>query len=382
MRVFISHSTEDRQFVERQIVRRLHHGGIETWYSRDSIEGATRWEREILNGLRSCEQFLVVMSPRSARSPWVKREVDWAFAKNRPVIPVIIEDCDPEEFHFGMAGIQFFDFRHDAEAAAQRLLRALGGTPSRGPLRDPASPLFKSTPAVRRNSLGMTLLEVPAALCPPSTLSVHVAATCVTNRAYAAFVADGGRAPRPNPKNKDHVTWTGEHYPPVMAEHPVILVKQEDAMAFCRWLTEKERRESALSDNEEYTLPSIEQWQAVARNSPIPATAILERAWLPGRWQPTEPVTFGEPSPLGLFNLFGNVFEWCHDTDKRKFRVSSADGKSEVKLLSCALAIGGGWASTAHWLRQEVDKQTFGAIGCPGGWPMQDGGFRVWLVRK
>ena len=380
MKVFISHSTEDRAFVERHIVQLLNENGIETWYARDSILGATRWEREIRNGLKSCEQFLVVMSGRSAKSPWVKREVDWAFANNRPIIPVVMESCDPDEFHFGMAGIQHLDFGADPERASQQLLAILGVKPRMPAAPNRNAPSPGGSTAVRRNSLGTTLLPVPAALRPKATEGLHVAATCVTNREYAEFVASGGAEPRPNPKNKDQQTWIGQHFPKEMAEHPVILVKQADALAFCAWLTKKEQAQGRIAA-EEYVLPTRTQWQAIACNAPLPATAVIDRAWRPGHWQPTEPVTYGEPTPLGLFGLFGNVFEWCQDVETRKFRVTTA-GKAEAKLLPCALAIGGGWASAAQWLQQEMQKQTYGSIWCPGGWAMQDGGFRVWLNCK
>src|SRR5262249_42425871 len=130
-RVFISHATPDRSFVERAIIPLLEKHGIQTWYARTDIQGASEWERAILNGLRSCDQLLVVMSPRSARSKWVKREVDWAFAKERPVVPVMLEDCDPDDFHFGLAAIQFVDFRGGTQAGRQRLLDVFRGGQSR-----------------------------------------------------------------------------------------------------------------------------------------------------------------------------------------------------------------------------------------------------------
>jgi hypothetical protein len=121
-RVFISHATPDRNFVEQEIIPLLEKNGVETWYARTDIQGAAEWERAILAGLRSCDHFLVVMSPRSAASKWVKREVDWAFTKDRPVVPVMLEDCDPDAFHFGLAAIQFVDFRGGTEVGRQRLL--------------------------------------------------------------------------------------------------------------------------------------------------------------------------------------------------------------------------------------------------------------------
>src|SRR5260370_23803170 len=81
-RVFISHSAKDHEFVAKEIDSFLTNHGVETWFAEDEIRTADRWERAILQGLKACDWFLVVMSPRSAESDWVRNEVTWAF-KNR-----------------------------------------------------------------------------------------------------------------------------------------------------------------------------------------------------------------------------------------------------------------------------------------------------------
>lgn len=54
-KVFISHSTKDRGFAEREIIPALSSRGLETWYSKDDIKTADQWDRSILQGLKSCE---------------------------------------------------------------------------------------------------------------------------------------------------------------------------------------------------------------------------------------------------------------------------------------------------------------------------------------
>ncbi|HEV7473900.1 MAG TPA: protein kinase [Pyrinomonadaceae bacterium] len=123
-RVFVSHSSQDREYVEREIVPILETHGIKTWYSKASIQTAAEWERSIREGLESCEWFLLVMSPRASESEWVRDEVFWAVDK-RPqnIIPVVIDDCDPREFHIRLARVQHVDFRFDLETARQQLLQ-------------------------------------------------------------------------------------------------------------------------------------------------------------------------------------------------------------------------------------------------------------------
>ena len=66
-KVFISHSTRDRDFVEREIIALLSTHGIETWYCKDDIRTADEWERTIFKGLESCEWFLLAMSAARGR---------------------------------------------------------------------------------------------------------------------------------------------------------------------------------------------------------------------------------------------------------------------------------------------------------------------------
>ena len=126
-RVFVSHSSKDRDFVEQQIVSVLENAGIATWYSKVDIQTASEWGRSILQGLQSSEWFLLVMSSKSISSEWVKDELYWAI-ENRPerVIPVMIDDCDPEQFHIRLKRLQHIDFRHNRDEAQRRLIAAFG----------------------------------------------------------------------------------------------------------------------------------------------------------------------------------------------------------------------------------------------------------------
>ncbi len=122
-------------------------------------------------------------------------------------------------------------------------------------------------------------------------------------------------------------------------DHPVVGVSWNDALAFCKWLSEKEGRT--------YRLPTELEWEYACRAGTIGqgywfgpdpnqayryaniGTAELEKAYpkmVLERWiiDPettpsdgfvyTAPVGSFPPSPWGLFDIHGNVFEWCQDT--------------------------------------------------------------------
>jgi hypothetical protein len=121
--VFVSHATQDRRWVDREIIRLLRNHAIAPWYSADSISTASQWEREILRGMEACDWFLLVVSPRAATSEWVKDELNWA-VYNRPtrIVPVIMEQCNLWAFHIRLPRIQHIDFSSNIEIGRGRLV--------------------------------------------------------------------------------------------------------------------------------------------------------------------------------------------------------------------------------------------------------------------
>jgi len=80
--VFLSHSSLDRQFAS-DLAGMMRRHGIPVWYSQTNIVGAQQWQDEIGAALQRCDWFAVILSPQSADSMWVKREVSYALQQNR-----------------------------------------------------------------------------------------------------------------------------------------------------------------------------------------------------------------------------------------------------------------------------------------------------------
>jgi len=136
-RMFISHSTSDRSFIERELLGLLDALGFETWFGETDVQSAEQWERSILTALRSSKWLLLVMSPRAAQSEWVKDEVAFAVSEIPDrIIPILLEDCDPAEIHIRLPRIQFIDFRTDKAEATRRLIRLLVETEYKPFLRE------------------------------------------------------------------------------------------------------------------------------------------------------------------------------------------------------------------------------------------------------
>lgn len=126
IKVFISHATHDRHFVEAEIVPSLTAVGHSYWYSKESIRSAELWERSILRGLQESDWFVVILSVRASRSEFVKDEINWAIEnRSGKIIPIVIEDCKLTEFHIRLPRIQYVDWRKESIAARRHLLELL-----------------------------------------------------------------------------------------------------------------------------------------------------------------------------------------------------------------------------------------------------------------
>lgn len=129
--VFVSHSTQDRQFVEADLVPTLIGGGHTYWYSKETIRTADLWERAILRGLQSCEWFAVVLSIRSAASEYVKDEIAWAVEhRANRLLPILLTDCNLSDFHIRIPRVQYVDWRGQSAPARSTVLDLLGSSNS------------------------------------------------------------------------------------------------------------------------------------------------------------------------------------------------------------------------------------------------------------
>ena len=125
--IFISHSTKDCTFIEKELLPVLRRYHITCWYAPTDIKAAEHWDRSMREGLEKCDWFLVVMSTHSAASEWVTREVHWAMAERQNhIIPVLIEACDTRAWPVGFERIQRVDFRTDKKVARRKLLEVWG----------------------------------------------------------------------------------------------------------------------------------------------------------------------------------------------------------------------------------------------------------------
>jgi formylglycine-generating enzyme required for sulfatase activity len=134
------------------------------------------------------------------------------------------------------------------------------------------------------------------------------------------------------------------------ASLPVEQVSWSEAMDFCRKLTERERAAGRLPEGYEYTLPTEAQWEYACRAGTTgPAGGKLnEIAWYAeNSANTTHPVGQKRSNAWGLFDMHGNVWEWCRDWFGRYPGENVTDFAGPASG-SQRVTRGGGWCFVAR----------------------------------
>jgi formylglycine-generating enzyme required for sulfatase activity len=145
----------------------------------------------------------------------------------------------------------------------------------------------------------------------------------VTNAQYYRFMqATGSPAPK--------FGWPEGRYPVEKADHPVVGVSYQDAVAFCKW--------ASIINGHALRLPTEPEWEKAARGTDgrvYPWGDTWEAGYTnsqEAKLNGTTPVGQFSPqgdSPYGVAEMGGNVQEWCSSLFGR-YPYDPADGRETL----------------------------------------------------
>lgn len=97
-RVFVSHSTEDKQFVGR-LVTDLKALKLDVFFDEHSIKIGDSIPTEVFEAIEQSDYMIVVLTPAFLKSGWSKLETDAAIMAKAQgklkVLPIMAEPCEP-----------------------------------------------------------------------------------------------------------------------------------------------------------------------------------------------------------------------------------------------------------------------------------------------
>ena len=126
-RVFVSHSANDKYFVEL-LVECLKYHHIEVWYDSDKIKAGKKYKDEIKEGIANSDYLIVVVSQHVLNSTWVTRELS-VFHATKPdstIIPIFLEPVALAEVFDGLEDVQGIHFYKDMLSGFQTLMAVFG----------------------------------------------------------------------------------------------------------------------------------------------------------------------------------------------------------------------------------------------------------------
>jgi len=199
-----------------------------------------------------------------------------------------------------------------------------------------------SSPLIVNDKDGSLLVWIPAggfemgdgkdSDCPKHQVYLdgyYLGVYCITNRQYQRFVDETGHRP------PDNTIWKNEE----KVDHPVVDVSWDDVVVYCAW--------AGLQ------LPTEAQWEKGARG---PGGLIYPwgNGWDVGRCRNnsnkgngTTCRVFDYPagvSGYGIYNMSGNVWEWCRDWyGSDYYKTSPRDNPMGPVTGSLRVNRGGGW---------------------------------------
>jgi formylglycine-generating enzyme required for sulfatase activity len=191
---------------------------------------------------------------------------------------------------------------------------AAPAAPASKPASSPAQPAAVSEPLLSfvktfAADSGMKLVLIPAGTftmgdmitAPPHQVTIShpffIGATDVTQAQWTAVMGN-------NPAHFKGDT------------RPVEMVSWDDTLAFCKKLTEREQAAGRLPAGWAFNLPTSAQWEYACRAGTTGDYAgdVEAMAWYDTNSDDTtHPVAQKQPNAWGLYDMHGNVYQWCLD---------------------------------------------------------------------
>ena len=147
---------------------------------------------------------------------------------------------------------------------------------------------------------------------------------------------------------------------------PVDSVSWNDAVEFCRKLSQTTGRD--------YRLPTEAEWEYAGRagtTGPYAGNIDALTWYSANSGSRTHPVGQKQPNGFGLYDMNGNVWEWCQ-SKYRPYPYNANDGREDLQGTDVRVLRGGSWESSANSCRSAYRRRVIPdarSIGFRIVWP-------------
>jgi hypothetical protein len=125
MTIFLSYSRGDAQQADDWVAE-LEQFGYRVWIDRVGIRGGQQWMATIVHSIEQAQAVILLLSPNSARSDNVRREIDLAIQAKKRIIPVEIQATTIRDaLLYQLAGVQLLQVWREPRGGLPLVMAAL-----------------------------------------------------------------------------------------------------------------------------------------------------------------------------------------------------------------------------------------------------------------
>jgi formylglycine-generating enzyme required for sulfatase activity len=377
--IFVSYKKEDHAKAER-IVAVLRADGYSVWWD-DNLTPRNSWDAEIEHQISAAKVVLVLWSAKAAaltRQPngemtgsFVRKEAQYALERGKYVaswierceLPLAFADRQTADLSsWNFTAVDHSEWRKVLSWIAPLVGTSTGETsrprdaqPNRDARLRPGSVWRDAIPGLPESASpemvtippGKFLMGSPAGEEGSSNVerpqhevqidyAVALGKHPVTFAEWDAAIAAGAKLEKPSDQG-----WGRDR-------RPVINVSWDDAKAYIAWLN----GELSLKGRADaYRLPSEAEWEYACRagtTTPFSFGPTITKSQAQyssdgiGGGQHTVPVGQFSANSFGLFDMHGNVWEWCEDVATRDYSGAPTDGSAVTTDGAAGRVIRGG----------------------------------------
>lgn len=341
--VFISYSSRDKNIADA-VCHSLEENGIACWIAPRDVLAGTRYATQIMQSIKACKVMVLIFSENSNNSEHVGNEIDKGFNSGKPIIPFMIDKAemnDELEYYLGRKHwlIAYPDYKNKTADLVSSILRLLG--------RD--HPVMEKGP----DSVSIKMVRIEGGTYIMGATIEQGKDADESEKPPHKVILDSfeiSESPITVAQYREYCNATGAKMPVAPSwgwidNHPIVNVSWFDADNFAKW--------------KGCRLPTEAEWEFAARggnlskhykysggNTPNEIGWFADNTGLTG----TRPVRAKKSNELGLYDMSGNVYEWCNDW---KYEYTSDD---QVNPCGADTGIvkaskGGSWHSSTRSLR-------------------------------
>lgn len=331
-KIFLSHKTQDKPLAEK-VKKALESLDFEVWYDVTALYPGDQWPKAIAKGVSDTDVMVVMWTKEAAADPhWIEFEYNTALALRKPVIPVWFQGIDlPLEF----SAFQAIRYADPAQTALEVQRRKVNLVVGEGPgvtrkLAEEIGKIREADAGKALERLSRVVPEEGANLVPSMPLLPHHEMVYVQGGTFnmGSNESDDEKPIHPVTLSDFEIgkyLVTQKLWRRVMGADPPELrfegcddcpaerVSWKDAQEFIKKLNQ-------ITKNT-YRLPTEAEWEFAARGGNqsknykyAGGNELGKVAWVNFNSEnQTHPVGGLAPNELGLFDLSGNVWEWCED---------------------------------------------------------------------